>query len=194
MAYATVDEALARMGHANATDANLIARLTDALDAATTAIDSLTGRTFSSGTATKTFDSDGGYRLRVPDLVSITTLKLDDNSDGVYEITISASGYELDTTSKRAGWPYEYVTLLDRNFPVPSRRRKRIEIVGTWGWSAVPAPINQACSLLATRWAQRAHKATFGTESFGDLGAASIRSSDPDVVALIAPYVLPMVA
>lgn len=194
MAYATVDEALARMGHPNATDANLIARLTDALDAATTAIDSMTGRSFASTSATKTFGSDGGTVIRIPDLVSVTTLKVDDDDDGVFEVTISSSDYELDTYRTTAGWPYEVVRLLERNFPYVGKRRRRIEIVGTWGWSAVPAPINQACSLLAARWAQRATSALYGVQSFGDIGAASIRNTDPDVTALVGPYVLPQVA
>lgn len=194
MAYATVDELLDRMGHSQATNDALIARLEAALDAATTAIDSDTGRSFTAATATKTFGATHHTELRVPDLVSVTTLKVDDNDDGAFETTIAASGFELDTYSTVTGWPFEVVRLLDRDWPSGGRRRRRIEIVGSWGWSAVPAPINQACTLLAARIAQRSSTALFGTQSFGDLGAAPIRTNDPDYMHLIRPYTTPQVA
>jgi hypothetical protein len=142
MAYATVDELLDRMGHSTATNDALIARLEAALDAATTAIDLDTGRTFTAATATKVFGATHHRELRVPDLVSVTTLKVDDNDDGTFETEITVGDYELDTYSSVTGWPYEIVRLVDRDWPSGGRRRRRIEIVGSWGWSAVPAPIN----------------------------------------------------
>jgi len=194
MAYATVDELLDRMGHPTATSDALIARLDAALDAATTAIDSDTGRSFTSTTATKTFGATHHTELRVPDLVSVTTLKVDDSDDGTFGTTIAASGYELDTYSTVAGWPYEIVRLTERDWPAGGRRRRRIEIAGSWGWSAVPTPINQACTLLAARIAQRSSSALFGTQSFGELGAAPIRTNDPDYMHLVRPYTVPQVA
>jgi hypothetical protein len=194
MAYATVDELLDRMGHSGATNVALIARLSSALDAATTAIDMDTGRTFTAATATKEFGATHYRELRVPDLVSVTTLKVDDDDDGVFETTIAATDYELDTYSSVTGWPYEVVRLVDRDWPSGGRRRRRIEIVGSWGWSATPAPINQACTLLAGRIAQRSSTAIFGTQSFGDLGAAPIRTNDPDYMHLVRPYTKPQVA
>ena len=44
------------------------------------------------------------------------------------------------------------------------------------------------------RIAQRTSHALFGTESFGEMGAAGIRSNDPDYVRLIGPYRRPQVA
>lgn len=195
MAYATVDEVLQRMGHASATSSDLVARVSDAIDAATIQIDSDTGRVFTSSTATRTFGVDGyTCELYLPDFTAITTLKIDDNDDGVYETTIDSGDYELDTLYQRTGWPYDTVRLLERSFPYGGRRRRVVEIAGTWGWSAVPAPINQACSLLAARIAERTAAALFGTQSFGELGAATIRRDDPDYRNLIGPYRVPMVA
>ena len=188
MGYCTVDEVLQRMGHSGATSPDLIAKITDAIDAATTAIDNDTDRSFTATTRTVAFGAEHPTVLQVGDLISVTTLKVDDNDDGVFETTIAASGYELDTFRTAAGWPYEMVRLVDRNWPMGGKRRRRIEIVGSWGWSAVPGPINQACSLLAARIAQRTSAALFGVQSFGDVGAAAIRSNDPDYRNLIAPY------
>ena len=195
MAYCTVDEVLERMGHSGATTESFLSRISDAIDAATLQIDSDTGRVFASSTATRTFGvEDCMYEIRLPDFVSVTTLKIDDNDDGVFETTIAATGYELDSLYERTEWPYDTIRLLDRQFPRVGRRRKRVEVAGVWGWAAVPAPINQACSLLAARVAQRASQALMGTQSFGELGAASIRNTDPDYVMLIRPYRLPQVA
>jgi hypothetical protein len=182
------------MGHPNANDANLSTRIVDAIPAAQQLIDGDTGRTFEASTRTITFGADDWHELRVPDLVSVTTLKVDDNDDGVFETTIAASGYELDTLhTSQPGWPYEVVRLLDRSWPMHGRRRRRIEIVGSWGWSAVPSPINQACALLAARIAQRPSRALFGIEAAGEMGGY-IRSQDPDYLHLIGQFRKPMVA
>ena len=194
MAYCTVDEVLQRMGHAGATSSDLQAKITDAIDAATIAIEGDTGRVFTPSTSTRTFGGDDEFELVVPDLVSVTSLKVDDNDDGVFETTIAASGYELDTYREDDGWPWEIVRLLDRSWPSGGRRRRRIEITATWGWSAIPSPINQACTLLALRIAQRPSAALFGVQSFGDLGASYVRKDDPDYMRLIARYTKPQMA
>jgi len=195
MAYCTEEEVRLRMGHPNANDANLSTRIVDAIPAAQQLIDGDTGRTFEASTRTITFGADDhAYVLRVPDLISVTTLKVDDNDDGVYEVTIAASGFELDTLhTTQPGWPYDTVRLLDRTWPTPGKRRRRIEIVGSWGWSAVPSPINQACALLAARIAQRPSRALFGIEAAGEMGGY-IRSQDPDYLHLIAQFRKPQVA
>ena len=196
MSYCTAQEVLQRMAHPNATSPDLQARVEDAIEAATLQIDGDTGRVFTASTATRTFRPPG-YNdcvLYLPDFTAITTFKIDDDDDGVFETTIAASGYEMDTMYERTGWPYDTVRLLDRRFPSSGRRQRRIEVAGVWGWTAVPAPINQACSLLAARIAQRTHAALFGTESFGDVGAAAISRRDTDYLNLIGPYSKPAVA
>ena len=194
MAYCTVDEARDRMGHEYASSVNLDARLAAAIDAVTLQIESDTGRVFAQVTEARTFRVDDANELHVPDFVSVSALKIDDDDDGVFETTITSSGYELDRPGDRAGWPYSIIRLSDRSFPSGGRRQRRVEVTAVWGWSAVPAPINQACSLMAARISQRASTALYGTQSFGDLGAAGIRSTDPDYARLIAPYTRPQVA
>lgn len=194
MAYATISELLDRMGLSDATNTALVTRLTSALNAATTAIDNDTGRTFDSTVGTKEFGAVNAYDLRVPDLVSVTTLKIDTTDDGTFDTTIDAADFELDTESTVTGWPYEIIRLLATSYPSGGRRRRRIEVVGSWGWSAVPDPINQACTLLAGRVAQRTSSALFGVQGFGDLGAMTIRRDDPDYRRLIGPYTYAQVA
>ena len=194
MAYATIAELQDRMGLPDATNTALVARLTAALNAASTAIDNDTGRTFEATTVTKEFGAVHTYELRVPDLVSVSTLKLDTNDDGSFDTTIDDADYELDTYQTATGWPYEIIRLLATSYPYGGRRRRRIEVAGSWGWSTVPDPINQACTLLAGRVAQRTSSALFGVQGFGDLGAMTIRRDDPDYRRLIGPYTLAQVA
>lgn len=185
------------MGHANSTDTSLIARITQGIAAATAQINEDTGRNFDITTAeARYFPVDGyGYELEVDEFTQVTTLKLDDDDDGVFETTIAATGYETDRVGgRRTGWPSNVVRLLDRSWPCGGRRRYTVELTATYGWQAVPAPIKQACGLLAARYAQRESSALFGTETFGELGAASIRANDPDYRNLIGPYVRPQVA
>jgi hypothetical protein len=193
VAYCTTDEVLARMGHPDATNSDLGTRIADAITAATLLIDSDTGRVFSSSTATRTFAPEYYGVLYVPDFTAITTLKIDNDDDGVFETTVPATDFEVDKVTDRADWPFDTVRLLSSTFPRAGRRRRRVEIAATWGWAAVPAPINQACSLMAARIAQRSTQALFGVQSFGELGASIIRSNDPDYLNLVGPYRVPQV-
>ena len=191
MAYATVDEVLTRMGHDGSTDPVLRANITAALDAASATIDGDTGRSFSQEVGgVKVFGapSPSTASLRVPDLVSVSALKVDDTDDGSFETTIASSGFELDTLHTSSGWPFDQVRLLDRGWPSGGRRRRRIEITGTWGWAAVPAAVRDACILLTVRVAQRAHLAAFGVQEIGELGGAFIRAKDPDYHHLLGRY------
>jgi len=204
MGYCTRNEVLTRMGRTDTlTDATTI-NVGDAIEAATAAIDEDCHRHFdTTGTVlapvTKTLPRPRDIaqsRLDIPDLISLTSISVDDNNDGVYETVLVAADYELDKwhadtylddNGARSVWPYEFVTLLSRYWPTGTRRNV-IQIDGVWGWPEVPAAINQACSILATRLMQRMQAAPFGVQSFGGEATQSIRTTDSDYLALIAPY------
>ncbi len=209
MAYATIGELVERMALPASYSDNtaLVSRLTDALDEATAIIDNDTGRNFAARAGVvKTFSisnlrrsgrSGHGYdTLSLPDITALTTLKIDDTDDGTYDTTVASTGYELGKTNDGLdGWPYSSVRLLDREFPVSGRRERTIEITADYGWAAVPAPINKACTLLAARLSAREASAVFGLQSFGaDGGGAYIRNDDPDYMSAIARYRMPQVA
>ena len=155
---------------------------------------------FTPSTSTRTFGADDDVVLVVPDLVSVTSLKVDDNDDGVFETTIAANDYELDTYREDDGWPWEIVRLLNRQWPANGRRRRRIEIDATWGWSATSSPINQACTLLALRIAQRPSAALVLMSTFTSVRAMAARYylpgilvSDPfDTLAVVEHYPNPI--
>ena len=191
MADCTSSEVFDRMGYTDAIATALISRVDDAIEAATVAIDNDCHRSFTAvPSEARTFgvSRSGEFELSVPDLRTVSALKIDDDGDGVFETTIAAAGYELDKPFSDAAWPYETIRLLDRLLPSSGRRRVRVEVTGTWGWDAVPAPINQACSLLAAQLSQRPASALFGIQSFGELGAQGIRATDPTYEKLIGKY------
>lgn len=193
MSYCTVQQVRDRMGHAASSGADLQVRVGDAIEAASAQIDADTGRSFGVVTEARAFRSPGAAReLHLPDFVTLSALKLDDDDDGVFETTIAAADYELDESVERTGWPFDTVRLLSRSFPSGGRRSRRVEVTATWGWAAVPAPINHACSLLVVRLMQRP-QAPFGVVAMGEV-SATIRSTDPDYLALIGPYRRPQVA
>lgn len=192
MTYASRDEVLQHLNLTETSNEDLVGRIDAALAASTVEIDNDTGRSFSQADepSARVFfgDVDDPRCLRLPDVVSISAIRVDDDDDGQFETTIEASGYELDRAVDRPpSWPFDRVRLLDRSFPTGGRRRRRIEVTAAWGWTAVPPTIQQACSLLAARLAQRPSTALFGVQSFGDVGTQSIRKDD-DYWRLIRPY------
>ena len=197
MAYATVAELASHLGLSDAinqsgqmVDATRNARYQLALDTATSMIDQDTGRVFTSTVATKALMSSGETLLMVPDLVSVSTLKVDGDGDGTYETTLAAADYELLSFNEtHSGWPYQAIQRIDDHWPLPSwgGRRKLVQIAGTWGWSAVPSAIKQACLIMAARQVARGN-ASLGVQGVSDFGPFSIRNNDPDYANLIGPY------
>lgn len=189
--YCTEQDVYDRIGWEESADLRVSRVTVAAIEASSIAINNDTHRNFTVADATKIFAAPrpslvSARTLRVPDLVSITTLLVDDNDDGVIDTEITE--FELDTFHTDDGWPFEIVRLVDRDWPRPGNRRRRVSIAGRWGWAAVPEPISQACSLLVARLTERPVSAPLGVQSFGELGTQSVRASDPDYMHLIGPY------
>jgi hypothetical protein len=119
-------------------------------------IDGYCDRVFARRTATMQVDTCGAYSLKTPDLVSVTTLKTDDDADGVFENTWSVTDYELQPVNAAAQLESEPYTALaavgSRLFPVRysrAGRRPRAQIVGVFGWPSLPSGVSTAAGLLA---------------------------------------------
>lgn len=166
------------------------------ITATSRAIDDYCQRSFwANGTVpepvTRTFEACDPYRLDLGafgDLVSVTTLKTDETGDGTYETTWSGTDYQLLPFDRPAGWPATAVdAIAARTFPIKHGRvgrRDRIQIVGVWGWEAVPPVVNQACLIKAARVFGR-HQAVFGVAGVNEFGPIRILPSDNDVVDLL---------
>lgn len=189
--YLTLAEAQEYLGKADPFDT---ATLEDAVTAASRAIDQHCQRCFwqtSAGTARR-FDSCDGVTVTFGpfcDLVTATAVASDDNDDGTFETTITS--YELlPRTPGPESKPYTELRLLGGStFPLPTTtsRTGRVQVTGTWGWPAVPAPVKQAARLLTHRIYKR-QDSPLGVLGGAEFGVAYVRRLDPDVEALLAPY------
>ena len=128
------------------------------------------------------------------DLLSITTLKTDDDDDGTYEQTWATTDYHLKPDNAALdGKPYRAIEVADTSqLSLPVAVQKGVEIVGSFGYSAgvstlAPAAIKQACLLLANRlW--RRKDTVFGTAGTAALSVTEVTSGivgDADIMALL---------
>ena len=172
--------------------------LDDAVNAASRQIDAFCGRIFyaqGAATARKFFTNDP-YRLRVDDISSETGLvvKLDDDDDGTYEVTVASSEFQLLPINGVVGGilisPFYIIELFSggsQEWPMDfSSNRPRAEITAKWGYSEVPEPIRQATLMLASElFAMR--NAPLGVAGVGDFGVVNIQQNR-EITRLIAPF------
>jgi hypothetical protein len=69
----------------------------------------------------------------------------------------------------------------------------RLQVTARWGWPTVPDDIAQAAQLLAARFYRRKDSPQ-GVLGSTEWGTARVSRTDPDVEALIAPFVIPVIA
>jgi len=194
--YLTTAEARTYAGLSDLADTEL---LDDVVTAVSRAIDNACQRTFFQQTAqARTFATSSATKLVLGafnDLVSITTLKFDEDGDGVFEKTIGASDFGLVDSDFPESGPYTLVELYNSTlFPVPggtagSGRTKLTQVTGTWGWPAVPAQVKQACRLQVARVMKR-QESPLGVAGFGEFGVVRVSRLDPDIDAMLQPYKL----
>jgi hypothetical protein len=170
------------------------AELALALTAASRAIDRTTNRQF--GLAgedvarlyTPEWDT---VRLRwtvaIDDLMTVTDLvvKADLDDDQVYEETIT--DYRLIPLNAAGdGRPWTDLIL---GSTVSMKSTAEIQITATWGWTTVPAAIENACLIQASRFFKR-REAPFGVAGSPDLGSEMrlFAKVDPDVQVMVGPY------
>ena len=138
----------------SSTDATDDAVIEKIVEAASRYIDGQTWRRFYTTTndETRTFAAANGQRVYVDDLLSVTTLKTDEDGDRTYEITWATTDYDLlPENAALDGWPYTYIDVAPLgNYTFP-RQRKSIQIIGKFGFCAianVPPDIEMACRLI----------------------------------------------
>lgn len=197
--YATVAELRSRL-EIPFTDASADAELDAALNDASREIDGHAQRRFDQITETRTFTPTrrdlvifGAFN----DLVAATAISTDSDGDGVYELTWAASDYQLLTESgspnPNAGpqlMPYQQLRATGA-YPLPAhgmwlRRNDLLRITGIWGWPAVPAPVRQACLVIAAE-VYKLRSAPFGVVGVADLGIVRVRQNAM-ADRLLAPY------
>lgn len=96
---------------------------------------------FFTATGTRVLDGSGLAILRVPDLVAVTSIKLDEDRDRVFETTLADSDYYLTRPDHERPYeelPKRLVTLDAFNgaFSRFMRQEQLVQIIGEWGYTA----------------------------------------------------------
>ena len=167
-----------------------------AILAASRAIDWATGRRFyldTDATSVRYYTPDSPSLLAIDDLVTLTSILVDQDGDGTFEETWTVNTDFVLTPLNAAAdsepyWWVEVRNLSGRRFPCQLERS--VKVTGQFGWPSVPSDIQLATSILASKLLRRVREAPFGIVSFGlDQGSAMrIARTDPDVAPVVAHY------
>ena len=177
-----------------------------AIQAVTDWITNYCGRHFYRITEARTFRPDNVWTLDIDDIVTCTSVDLDYDGDGVYEVHWTEnSNYQLlryaasyNLNDAGVARPRNQLQVLQgptNSNPiggqwlpwlVPFTRQDRVKITGTWGWQDIPPGVNQAALYLAAEMF-KAKDSPFGVAGIGDLGLVKIQSS-PWAVELLRPF------
>lgn len=155
-------------------------------------IDNHTGRRFYAETDTRYYAPISIDAIYTDDIISVASLKTDDDNDGTFETTWSASDYHLmPFNAGENGRPYTWIEASgygSHSFPLGVKRA--VQIVGSFGFSAVtPKPVSEACKIQSIRLFKR-KDAPFGVVAGGEFNQGmTIPDLDPDVKMLLSPYV-----
>jgi hypothetical protein len=155
-------------------------------------IDALCGRRFwtTDTTETRYFTAhDPTILFPEVDIVSITSIAVDYDGSRAYSTTMDTADYDLLPANAAVdSIPYSWIEIApmgDESFPT---HRNGVKVVGYFGWSAVPAAVEEATLIQCQRvWKRR--DSPFGVISNpagGDMRL--LEKIDPDVQALLWNY------
>lgn len=190
MSYATLAEFKSAVGITDSTDD---AALQSVLDATDLLINNYCDTKVGFGiTASQTryYSTDSLLYVLTDPIVTVTSLQTDDDSNGTYETTWSATDYILSPRNAALdGRPYTEIdtNILDsRTFPLGYLG---VKVVGTFGFPSVPAAVKQAELIQAGAvWSSRT--APFGVIGSVDLGGVMrmSRALHPEAQVLLENY------
>lgn len=174
-------------------DTNDDAMLEAIVESVSRAIDDWCGRRFYAATQTRYFTALRSDRLLVDDLLSVTTIRTDEDGDGTFERTWTATDYFLapyNAQLESVPQPYTKIEAAWRgSYRFPRGVRRGVEVAGSWGFaSTTPDAVEQAC-LFQAAVEFRATPSPLGLSGGGELGQ-EIRVTGMSYFAkrLLEPY------
>jgi hypothetical protein len=186
--YATLSQLKAAVRITDAIDDSLLEM---AVESASRMIDAECDRSFfTSGTATRDFTPNDAYTVDTDDLTEIVSVKIDDDGDLTYAITLQTSDYQAEPVNRLVSgntFPiYRLRMIGDYLLPLWGQQAT-VRIEGVYGFTPTPIQITQATIIQASRIYKRLDS-PLGVAGFGDLGAIRVGKVDPDVAQLIRPF------
>lgn len=170
----------------------------DRISEASRVIDDYCNRRFYADTTAtaRVFVASESSSVLVDDIADTTGLvvKTDTAGDGTYATTLTAADFQCEPLNAISrGVPITRIaTTASGRFPT-TLAPAGVQVTAKWGWPTIPQPIQSACVILAGRLVKRGDS-LLGVAGFGDLGAITVRSIDPDVQRMLAPYRVLVVA
>lgn len=85
--------------------------------------------------------------LSVDDLVSVTSITIDEARDNTFSTTLTTNDYELLPRNAGKGpevWPYTQIELTPWGSRWGWLPHVRVKVTGVWGWPSVPQPVVDA--------------------------------------------------
>lgn len=185
--YCSLAELKASLDITDSIDDSILER---AITSASRAIDRYCGRNFYKVTATRLFVPRDNYIVDIDDLVSLTTLKTTDDDTQTFDITWSASDYQLEPLNGVVdGMPTPYTRIRaigNYTFPLLDGEAS-VQIAGVFGFNAVPDEVNYATMIQASKLYKR-KDSPLGVIS-GEYGAMRVGVRlDPQVSELVDAY------
>lgn len=167
-----------------------------AITAASRAIDKACNRQFGSAAQTRVYTWGREFvygRIAVPiDDVQTTvglTVKLDQGQDGTYEQTLT---YQTDfdlwpSNAAGDGVPWTHVVFRPDAAAFPVQFADELQVAATFGWTAVPTIVKQACLIQAARFFTR-RDSPYGISGSPETGSEMrlLERLDPDVAVALA--------
>jgi hypothetical protein len=185
--YCTLAELKASLDITDSIDDGILER---AITSASRAIDRYCGRNFYKVTTTRLFAPRDSYIVDIDDLVSLTTLKSTDDDTQTFDITWSASDYQLEPLNGVVDGmptPYTRIRAIGKyTFPLLNGEAS-VQIAGVFGFDSVPDEVNYATMIQASKLYKR-KDSPLGVIS-GEYGAMRVGVRlDPQVSELVDAY------
>ncbi len=116
-------------------------------------------------------------------LVSVTTIKIDEDRDGLFtdETALASTDYELTPRNAALGpepAPYTGMELTEYGTKVAFTPGARVQVTGIWGWPSVPARVKRACIHLTAILRLETPRATRTTSEIGEILETNPRAMD----------------
>jgi len=167
-----------------------------AIVTASRAVDDYCGRRFypdADATQVRYYTPMSCNYLYVDDMLTLTTLKTDDDGDGTFESTWTQNTHfvlePLNATAN--GRPWGTVRVLPSASLRFAFRPRSVELTGKFGWSTPPAGVIQATTIWAAALLRTAREGSMGVITVGlEAGAiARLPMIPPAVRMLLGPFV-----
>lgn len=168
----------------------------DAINATSRMIDNYCGRRFwkDLSPTTRRYQVTENDIAWIEDISSTDDLviKTDEYGDQSFSTTWLDTDYEMSPYNEEVDVDtphafYRIHAIGNKQFPVNSRLRT-LQVTGTFGWTAIPDQIHQACLMKSNILVIR-KDSPYGLAGFSEFGVVRItRTEDPEVTRLLGPF------